>query len=403
MKAALEGVRVLDLSRVLAGPMATQILADLGAEVVKIERPRVGDDTRRWGPPFVRDRSRRETADSTYFACCNRGKRSVTVDLSRREGQELIRGLARQSDVLVENYKVGDLARHGLGYRELARINPQLVYCSITGFGHSGPYAARPGYDPIMQAMGGLMSVTGEAGRAAQRVGVAVVDLLTANYAVIAIQAALRHRDATGEGQHIDLALMDVQVSSMINIAQAYLCEGDVAQRNGGEHPSVVPSQAFRCADGGIMLAAANDLQFARLCDALEAADIRDDSRFKTNEGRVRHRAELVSALQARFEQQPVRHWESKLLEAGVPCGPINDIAQVFEDAQVRHRGMRFDLEHPVAGVLPMLASPLRMSASPVRYRSAPPLLGQHTAEILQERLGLGAEDLARLRRDGVI
>lgn len=403
MAAALEGVRVLDLSRILAGPMATQILADLGAEVIKIERPGAGDDTRGWGPPFLRDRDGRETRDSAYFACCNRGKKSVTVDLAKPKGQALIRRLAEASDVFVENFKVGDLARYGLGYHDLARINPRLVYCSITGFGQSGPYASRPGYDPIMQAMGGLMGVTGEADRPPQRVGVAVVDLLTANYAVIAVQAALRHRDATGQGQHIDMALMDVQVASMINVAQAYLCEGQVAQRNGGEHPSVVPSQAFRCADGGIMIAAANDLQFARLCEALGATEIARDERYRTNGGRVRHRGELVPALQRIFEREPVCHWEARIREVGVPCGPINDVRQVFEDDQVRHRGLRLEVEHPTAGLLPLLASPLRMSASPVRYALPPPLLGQHTGEVLQARLGLSPAELAALQEAGVI
>ncbi|HZR02235.1 MAG TPA: CoA transferase [Burkholderiales bacterium] len=403
MRAPLDGVRVLDLTRILAGPLATQILSDLGADVIKVERPGRGDDTRAWGPPFIRDRMRQVTSDSTYFACCNRGKKSVTLDLSKPEGQRLIRELAKQSDVLVENFKVGDLGRHGLGYSDLIRVNPQLIYCSITGFGQTGPYRSRMGYDPVAQAMGALMSVTGEAERPPQRAGVAVVDVLTATYAVIAIQAALRHRDATGEGQHVDLALMDVQVSSMINIAQAYLCEGEVAQRNGGEHPSVVPSQSFRGADGYMMLAAANDFQFARLCEAVGLPELGADSRFKTNSDRVQHRVALTAILQAQFAQHPVRYWEAKLLEAGVPCGPVNDIGQVFDDPQVHHRGLSFEMEHASAGPLPLVASPLRLSASPVRYRLAPPLLGQHTVEVLQSRLGLSATEIAQLRMAGVI
>jgi len=303
MTAPLTGIRVLDLTRVLAGPFATQMLADLGAEVIKIERPKTGDDTRTWGPPFLHDRAQRPTRDSTYFLCCNRGKKSVTVDLSRPQGQDLVRRLAQRADVLIENYKVGDLARYGLDYAALSRHDPRLVYCSITGYGQTGPYAQRLGYDPIAQAIGGLMSVTGERDGQPQRVGVALVDVLTATHAVIGILAALRHRDATGLGQQLDLALLDVQVASMINIAQAYLSAGVVAHRNGNEHPSVTPSQSFTCADGVIMLAAANDGQFRRLCEAVGMPGLADEPCFVDNAARVRNRSTLTQMLQSVFQR----------------------------------------------------------------------------------------------------
>ena len=407
MPGALEGIRVLDLTRVLAGPMATQTLADMGAEVIKIERPGTGDDTRAWGPPFLQAASGGTTSDSTYFACCNRGKKSVTVDFSKPEGQAIVRRLAQHCDVLAENYKVGDLARFGLDFASLRPLNPRLVYCSITGYGQSGPYSARPGYDPIAQAMGGLMSVTGERdgvpGAGPQRVGVAVTDLMTAVHAVNGILAALLHRSRSGEGQHIDLALLDVQVASMINIAQAYLSAGIVAQRNGNVHPSVVPSQVFECADGQLMLAAGNDGQFAKLCEAAGRSDLSRDPRFATNEARVRNRALVVSILEALLREQPVEYWTERLAGAGVPCGPINDIAGVFDDPQVRHRGMRVALEHPVAGTLPLVANPLRLSATPVAYRLPPPLLGQHTGEVLGALLALDQDELETLRRAGVV
>lgn len=400
---ALEGVRVLDLTRILAGPMATQTLADLGAEVIKLERPGTGDDTRGWGPPFLKDSAGHDTRDSTYFLCCNRGKKSVTLDIARPEGQQIVRRLAQRCDVLAENFKVGDLARHGLDYASLRSINPRLVYCSITGYGQSGPYSERAGYDPIAQAMGGMMAVTGERDGSPQRVGVAVVDVLTASNAVIAILAALRHRDATGEGQHIDLALLDVQVSAMINIAQAYLSAGVVAARNGNLHPSVVPSQSFECRDGMIMLAAGNDGQFARLCEVLGRDEWARDPRYATNAARVRNRDELTASLQALLAQQPVDHWTERLSRAGVPCGPINDIAQVFRDPQVRHRGLRIDMQHPAAGTLPLVASPLRLSETPVQYRLPPPLLGQHTEEVLAGLLGMQAAEIEALRRARIL
>ena len=402
-RSALHGIRVLDLSRILAGPLATQTLADLGAEVIKIERPGKGDDTRGWGPPFLKDGDGCDTSDSTYFASCNRGKKSVTLDLSRPEGQKLVRQLAQRCDVLVENFKVGDLARFGLDFPALRASHPRLVYCSITGYGQDGPYAARPGYDPIAQAIGGLMSVTGTRDGPPQRVGVAVVDILTATYATISILAALRHRDATGLGQHIDLSLLDVQVASMINVAQAYLSAGVVGLRNGNEHPSVVPSQSFPCQDGSIMLAAANDGQFARLCAALGLPGLAQEARFRTNDARVHNREALNGLLNQRFGQKPVAHWTRVMVEAGLPCGPINDVAQAFADAQVQSRGMRIEVDHPAAGALPLLASPIRLSGSPVEYRRAPPLLGQHTDEVLAGLLGMDTHAIATLRSAQVI
>jgi crotonobetainyl-CoA:carnitine CoA-transferase CaiB-like acyl-CoA transferase len=407
MQGSLQGIRVLDLTRVLAGPMATQTLADLGAEVIKIERPRGGDDTRGWGPPFIRDLHGRDTSDSAYFACCNRGKKSVTVDISTAQGQALVRRLARVSDVLTENYKTGDLARYGLDYAALRAVNPRLVYCSITGYGQSGPYSARAGYDPIAQAMGGLMSVTGErdgeAGGGPQRVGVAVTDLLTGMYAVSGILAALLNRVRTGEGQYVDLALLDVQVASMINIAQAYLCAGIVARRNGNVHPSVVPSQIFDCADGKLMLAAGNDGQFRKLCEVMGKPEVAADVRFATNDARVRNRDALIATLQSEFAMRPVAQWTEQLARAGVPSGPINDIAAVFRDPQVQHRGMRIEVEHPLAGRLPLVGNPLRLSDTPVQYGRPPPLLGEHTDEVLHSILRLTQAEVDSLRQQKIV
>jgi formyl-CoA transferase len=407
MYGSLQGIRVLDLTRVLAGPTATQALADLGAEVIKIERPGTGDDTRGWGPPFIRDTHGRDTSDSTYFVCCNRGKKSVTVDISSSRGQALIRGLAQKSDVLAENYKTGDLRRYGLDYQSLRAVNPGLVYCSITGYGQTGPYSGRAGYDPIAQAMGGLMSVTGERdgepGGGPQRVGVAVTDLLTGMYAVSGILAALIDRSRTGRGQHIDLALLDVQIASMINIAQAYLSAGIVARRNGNAHPSVVPSQVFDCADGKLMLAAGNDGQFRKLCDVMGKPEVALDPRFASNDARVRNREALIGVLQREFALRPVADWTERLARSGVPCGPINDIAAVFEDPQVRHRGVQIEVAHPLAGALPLVANPLRLSETPVQYRAPPPLLGQHTDEVLRDLLGLSAQQIDSLRQECVV
>ena len=390
MSGPLKGIKVLDLTRVLAGPFATQILADLGAEVIKVERPETGDDTRGWGPPYVKDAQGNDTPETTYFAGCNRGKKSVVLDLSDADAQKKVRELAGQCDVLVENYKVGDLARYGLDYGSLHDLYPGLIYCSITGFGQTGPYAERAGYDPIAQAMCGMMSVTGEpedkADTTPQRVGVAVVDLMSGQYCVIGILAALLHRKETGEGQHIDIGLLDVGVASMANIGSAYLGAGVVSKRNGGVHPSVMPSQVFECADGYVIVAAANDVQFRKLCEAAGRPEIASDERFATNTARVRNRAQAAPLLDAIFRARPVADWSEALAGAGVSCGPILSIDQVFDDPQVRARGMVVEVPYAPAGTLKMTASPIRMSLTPLDCAKPPPLLGEHQHEIFTTR-----------------
>ena len=399
---ALAGVRVLDLTRVLAGPWSTQVLADLGADVIKVERPGSGDDTRGWGPPFLRDAAGNETAESAYFLCANRNKRSLTVDISTDDGQAIIRRLAMQSDVLVENFKVGDMARYGLDAATLRAANPRLVYCSITGFGQDGPYAQRAGYDFAVQGLGGLMSVTGAAQGEPQKVGVAVADLFTGLYATVAILAALRHRDATGEGQVIDMALLDAQVAMLANLGSHYLVGGDVPPRQGNAHANIVPYQVFVVADGHIIVAVGNDRQFARLCDLLDEPALATDARFTTNAERVRCRDVLVPMLQAHFLQRDRRAWLSLLEAAGIPCGPVNDLADVFADPQVRARGMVVEVPHPHAGTLPLVGSPITLSATPVESPRAPPLLGQHTDNVLREA-GYSDDEVAALRARGAI
>jgi crotonobetainyl-CoA:carnitine CoA-transferase CaiB-like acyl-CoA transferase len=407
MAGALSHVRVLDLSRVLAAPMASQNLADLGAEVIKVERPGTGDDTRGWGPPFLKDRDGRDTTDSIYFLCANRGKKSITVDIAKPGGQELVRRLAAKSDILLENYKTGTLARYGLDYGALKPVNPRLIYCSVTGFGHTGPYAQRPGYDPVMQAMGGLMSVTGEPddapGGGPLRAGVAVADLMTAAYATIAVLAALAHRDVSGAGQHIDLALLDVQVFNLANIGLNFLHTGKVPTRHGNTHANVVPSQAFRCKGGLMMVAAGNDAQFRRLCEALGRPDLADDPRFATNAARFANRTELVARIEDITTQRTAAEWVAVIDAADVPCGPVNDASQVFADPQVRHRGMRVEVAHPAAGPIPLIANPINLSETPIDYRAAPPLLGQHTREILRDLLAMADGDIEALAREKVI
>ena len=404
---ALAHVKVLDLSRVLAGPWAAQLLADLGAEVIKVERPQVGDDTRGWGPPFLQDRDGRDTADAAYFLCTNRNKRSVTLDLSSAAGQAIVRQLVARADVLVENYKVGGLAQYGLDYASLKAEFPRLVYCSITGFGQTGPYAARAGYDFLMQAMGGLMSVTGrsnaEVGAGPLKVGVAVTDLLTGLYASTAILAALAHRDRSGQGQHIDLALLDVQVACMANQSMNYLYSGVAPQRLGNAHPNIVPYQDFPTADGDVIVAVGNDAQFMRLCGVLGQPAWAQDARFATNEARVTNRIELIRRLREQTLQRSTAQWVGALEAADVPCGPINTMAQVFADPQVLARELQVAVEHPHAGRIPLVANPIKLSATPVAYERAPPTLGQHTDEVLGNELGFDAEQLAQLRRERVI
>ena len=389
MPQSLAGVRVLDLTRVLAGPWCTQVLADLGADVIKVERPGSGDDTRGWGPPFLKDAEGNETPESAYFLCANRNKRSLTVDLSTAQGQAIIRRLAMRSDVLVENFKVGDMARHGLDAATLRAAHPRLVYCSITGFGQDGPYAQRAGYDFAVQGLGGLMSVTGAADGEPQKVGVAVADLFTGMYATVAILAALRHRDATGEGQAIDMALLDAQVAMLANLGSHYLVGGEVPARQGNAHANIVPYQVFAVADGHIIVAVGNDRQFARLCELLGEPELASDERFSTNAGRVRHRDVLVPQLQSALMSRDRQTWLVLLEAAGVPCGPVNDIADVFGDPQVRARDMCINMEHQSAVSLPLVASPIKMSATPIRYVRPPPLLGEHTEEILAEMEGI--------------
>ena len=403
----LAGIRVLDLTRVLAGPLAGQILADLGADVVKVERPGSGDDTRAWGPPYLRDAAGNETRESTYFLCANRGKRSIAIDLAHADGQALVREMAAGADVLIENFKVGDLARHGLDYAALAGVNPRLVYCSVTGYGQTGPYAPRPGYDPIAQALGGLMSVTGERddlpGGGPQRAGIAVIDVMTGVYSALGIVAALMHRQVSGRGQHVDMALLDVQVATMVNTAQAWLGAGVVSGRVGSGHPSVVPSQIFHASDGHVMLTAGNDAQFERFCGAAHCRALLDDPRFATNAARVRHRDHVIAVVAAIVVARPVASWVEALTAVGVPCAPINDMAAVFADPQVQARGLRVDLPDPVAGMLGLVASPLRLSESAVEYRLPPPRLAEHTDAVLREWLGCDDARIAAMRVAGAI
>ncbi len=412
---ALSHLRVLDLSRVLAGPWCTQNLADLGADVIKIEKPGEGDDTRHWGPPFFPDADGQPTDNACYFAACNRNKRSVTVDMAKPEGQQLIRELARQSDVVVENFKTGGLARYGLDYASLSALNPRLIYCSVTGFGHTGPYAPRAGYDLLVQAMSGLMSITGrpdgEPGGGPMRVGVAVIDLFTGLYATSAILAALQARHRTGRGQHIDMALLDVAMAILANQGAGFLNAGNVPQRQGNSHPSIVPYQDFPTQDGNMLLAIGNDGQFARFCEAA-GVDWASDERFAANASRVVNRATLVPMMAALTRTRSTATWIALLEDKAVPCGPINNIAQAFDDAQVRQRGLRLEQQRypdgapapddPIQRVV-STASPLRLSDTPTVLRHAPPALGQHTDEVLRETLGLDDARLQALRQQGVL
>jgi len=403
MAGPLTGIRVLDLSRVLAGPWAGQNLADLGAEVIKIERPKVGDDSRAFGPPWVKDAQGRDTRDSAYFTSANRGKKSVTVNLSQPQGQALVRELAAKSDVLLENYKFGDLARYGLGYEDLRKINPRLVYCSVTGFGQTGPYKERPGYDFMIQGMGGMMSVTGEPGAEPQRAGVPIADIITGMYASIAICAALAHRAQSGQGQHLDLALLDSQIALLAYQNTNYFATGKPPRRIGNLHPNIVPYQPFRAADGEVILACGNDNLYRKFCEAAGCTELATDARFATNGKRVENRVELTRLLGEIFRKRSKKDWVALLDAAGVPNGPINDIAQVFAEPQVKARGVRIEVEHPVAGRLPMVASPMRFSATPLEHKTPPPLLGEHTEEILRQLLGKSVDEIARLRASGAI
>lgn len=407
MNTALSHLTVLDLSRVLAGPWAGQALADLGADVVKIERPGKGDDTRGWGPPFLRDAQGHDSADAAYYLCANRNKKSVTVDFTTPEGQAIVRGLARQSDVVLENFKVGGLAAYGLDYASLSAVNPRLIYCSITGFGQTGPYAPRAGYDLLVQAMGGLMSITGrpdgEPGAGPLKAGVAVTDILTGLYATIGILAALAHRERTGVGQQIDVGLLDVQVACLANQAMNYLVSGGAPRRSGNSHPNLVPYQDFPTSDGYMVIAVGSDAQFSRLCAVLGLAPLAEHPDFITNSQRVANRRELIEKLCAVTVTQGTVHWVAALERVGVPAGPINSLDAVFDDPQVRARCMRIELPHPVAGSVSLVANPLRLSQTPVTYRNAPPLLGAQTREILAQRLSMSAADIDELQAKGII
>jgi crotonobetainyl-CoA:carnitine CoA-transferase CaiB-like acyl-CoA transferase len=391
-RGALEGVRVVDLSRVLAGPWAGQMLGDLGADVIKIERPHSGDDTRAWGPPW-REQPVDGRPDSAYFTCTNRNKRSVALDLSTPGGQATVRQLVARADVLIENFKTGGLSQYGLDYASLRQVNPGLVYCSITGFGQSGPYANRAGYDFLIQGMGGLMSITGrpegEPGDGPMKVGVALVDVMTGLYAANAILAALHHRRETGEGQHIDVALLDVQIAALANQAANYLVGGDVPGRMGNAHPNIVPYQDFPTADGYMLLAIGNDAQFGRFCEVAGHPEwARDDERFRTNAGRVQHRAQLVALIEGATRSKTTAAWMEQLEAVAVPCGPINDVQQVFADPHVRARGAEIHMTDEQGRTTRVVGNPIRLSASPVCYRLAPPALGAHTEAVLREWLG---------------
>ena len=398
MAGPLSHIRVLDMTRVLAGPWTGQNLADLGAEVIKIERPGKGDDSRAFAPPYVRDASGKETGESAYYCCANRGKKSVTVDISKPAGAKLVRELAAKADVLLENYKFGDLKRYGLGYEQLREINPQLIYCSITGFGQTGPDCEKPGYDFMIQGMGGIMSVTGEKGEGPQRVGIPIADITTGMYASIAVCAALAHRAHTGVGQQLDLALLDCQVAVLAYQAMNYLSTGIPPTRSGNVHPNIVPYQPFHTSDGDVIIACGNDNLFRKFCDVAGCRHLLEDPRFATNADRVRNRAEIEPLIQAVTRTRTTREWVQMLEAAGVPCGPINNLREVFEEPQVQARGMLRELPHATAGKVPQVVSPMKFSATPLEFASAPPVLGQHTDEVLREILGRSAGEIAALR-----
>jgi crotonobetainyl-CoA:carnitine CoA-transferase CaiB-like acyl-CoA transferase len=409
---SLAGIRVLDLSRVLAGPWCTQTLADLGADVIKIERPGSGDDTRTWGPPFLKDPAGLDTGEAAYYLGTNRNKRSVSCDISLPAGQGLIRELVQRCDVFIENFKVGDMGRYGLDYASLQAVNPRLVYCSVTGFGQTGPYRERAGYDYAIQGMGGLMSVTGERddlGGGPQKVGVAVADLFTGMYATVAILAALRHAEHTGEGQHVDMALLDTQVAMLANLGANYLVSGRVPGRSGNAHQNIVPYQVFEVAPGAdghkdhLILAVGNDSQYARFCEIAGRSELATDARFRKNQDRVRNRAVLVPMLEVVMKTRGKAQWLAALEEAKVPCGAINNLDEVFADPQVRERGMVTQWDHPLQPQLRLVSSPIRLSKTPVRADRPPPMLGQHTDEVLRELLDCSEDRLAQLKTSGVI
>ena len=402
---ALSDLRVLDLTRILAGPTSTQLLGDLGADIIKIERPQAGDDTRKWGPPYIKDKSGADTRESAYYLSANRNKRSVGIDISQHEGQQLVRRLAGKCDILVENFKVGGLAKFGLSYEQMKDEFPGLIFCSITGFGQTGPYAPRAGYDYLAQGLGGIMSVTGEPDGQPMKVGVGISDIMCGMYAAVSILAAVRHRDLTGRGQHIDLALLDTQVAWLANEGLNYLTSGDVPQRRGNAHPNIVPYQLLETSDVPLILAVGNDAQFSRFCAFGEIPEVAEDERFKLNSSRIANRDVLIEILIPVLKHHPRQHWLDGLEGLGVPASPVNDIAQVFEDPKIQHREMKISAPHETAaaGAVDLIGNPINMSETPVKYRYAPPTLGQHTDEVLKEILGLSEDQLKKLHNDGLI
>lgn len=403
--APLDGIVVLDLSRILAGPTATQALADFGAEVIKIERPGAGDDTRKWGPPFLRDADGRETTESAYYLCANRGKKSVAIDISRPEGQALVRDLAKRADIVIENFKTGDMARYGLDHASLSALNPRLIYCSITGFGQTGPNAQRAGYDFLIQGEAGIMSLTGEADGRPLKVGVGIADVMCGMYALSGVLAALQARHRTGRGQHIDVCLHDTQLAWLINQGVGYLTDGKVPPRRGNEHPTIVPYGTFPATDGDFIVAVGNDAQFRRFVTEAGRSDLADDPLFATNAARVTNRDRLIPIIEGLTRRHDTAHWLSRMRAIGVPGGPINDLRQAFDSTQTAARGMRVRLPHPLAGEgeVELIGNPLKFSDTPVRYGNAPPLLGQHTDEVLGDHLGLDRARLDDLRGAGII
>lgn len=406
MKHLLSHIKVLDLSRVLAGPWSGQMLADLGAEVIKVERPGAGDDTRAWGPPFLKDKNGENSKESGYYLGVNRGKKSITVDISKPRGQDIIKALAKDADIILENYKVGTLERYQLDYDSIRKINEKIIYCSITGFGQTGPKSNQLAYDFLIQAMGGLMSVTGEKdqnpGGGPQKVGIPIIDLITGSYATIGILAALASREVTGQGEYIDMSMLDVQVGLLSNQAMNYLMTGKTPLRNGNAHPNIQPQDVFRCSDGQIVLAVGNDSQFEKLCEALELTELCNDQRFKTNAQRIKNLLELRSLLDQAFIKNSRSYWTQKMQDAEVPCGPINSIAEALNDPQIVHRQMVRELDHPISGKVPQVMTPFHFTNSSIKVDQAPPLLGQHTLSILSD-LGLSDDEIQKLKDDCVI
>ncbi len=405
MVGSLDGVRIFDLSRILAGPTCTQVLGDLGADIIKVEKPGSGDDTRRWGPPYLRDKSGNDTTEAAYFLAANRNKRSLTLDVAKPQGQNIARQIISCCDILVENFKTGNLARYGLSYTDLKKDNPSLVYCSVTGFGQTGPYAFRPGYDFLAQAMGGIMSLTGEIDGSPSKVGIGIADMMCGMYASVSILAALRHRDATGQGQHIDMSLLDSQIAWLNYEAENFLVSGKVPTRVGNAHPNIVPYDACPTSDGHVIIAAGNDRQFRAFCAFADASELMDNPDFASNDKRIRNRNTLMPQIKAITAKKTMQYWITGLIEAGVPCSPVNTIDKVFEDPHVKARNMQIEMDHPLEDGLkvPLVASPIKMSKTPPSNRRPPPMLGQHTEEILREFLHMETEEIVKLRSNNVI